>query len=75
MRSSEFQGENPVDSITLHSKAINVPYKAPDCHKKQVSSGRLHMRPVQWHLKTNWQVPESLEKQIPIPNSLHNHLW
>ena len=42
--------------------------------EKQVHLGRLHMRPIQWHLKNNWRVPESLEKIIPIPKSLHPHL-
>ena len=28
--------------------------------EKQVHLGRLHMRPIQWHLKNNWRVPESL---------------
>ena len=37
--------------------------------EKQVHLGRLHMRPIQWHLKNNWRVPESLEKVIP--RSLH----
>ena len=37
--------------------------------EKQVWAGRLHMRPVQWHLKRYWHVPESLEKIIPIPLS------
>ena len=32
------------------------------------------MRPIQWHLKNNWRVPESLEKIIPLPRSLHPHL-
>ena len=32
------------------------------------------MRPIQWHLKNNWKVPESLKKVIPIPRSLHPHL-
>ena len=32
------------------------------------------MRSIQWHLKNNWRVPESLEKVIPIPRSLHPHL-
>ena len=32
------------------------------------------MRPIQWHLKNNWRVPESLEKVIPVPKSLHTHL-
>ena len=42
--------------------------------EKQVWAGRLHMRPVQWHLKRHWHVPESLEKTIPIPLSLYPHL-
>ena len=42
--------------------------------EKQVHLGRLHMRPIQWHLNNNWRVPESLEKVIPIPRSLHPHL-
>ena len=33
--------------------------------EKQVHLGRLHMRPIQWLLKNNWRVPESLEKVIP----------
>ena len=37
--------------------------------EKQVCSGRLHMRPIQWHLKRNWHVPEVLEKIIPVPVS------
>ena len=36
--------------------------------EKQVHLGRLHMRPIQWHLKNNWRVPESLEKVIPVPS-------
>ena len=39
--------------------------------EKQVHLGRLHMRPIQWHLKNNWRVPVSLEKVIPIPRSLN----
>ena len=42
--------------------------------EKQVHLGRLHMRPIQWHLKNNCRIPESLEKVIPIPRSLHLHL-
>ena len=42
--------------------------------EKQVHLGRLHMRPIQWHLKNNWRVSESLEKVIPVPRSLHPHL-
>ena len=32
------------------------------------------MRPIQWHFKNNWRVPESLLKVIPILGSLHPHL-
>ena len=42
--------------------------------EKQVHLGRLHMRPLQWHLKNNWRVPESLEKIIPLPRTLRPHL-
>ena len=42
--------------------------------EKQVHLGRLHMRLIQWHLKNNWRVPESLQKVIPVPKSLHPHL-
>ena len=42
--------------------------------EKQVPLGRLHMRPIQWHLKRHWRVPESLEKEIPVPKSIHPHL-
>ena len=42
--------------------------------EKQVHLGQLHMKPIHWHLKNNWRVPESLEKVIPIPRSLHPHL-
>ena len=42
--------------------------------EKQVYLGRLHMRPIQWHLKNNWRVPELLGKIIPISRSLHRHL-
>ena len=42
--------------------------------EKQVVSRRLHMRPIQWHLKKHWHVPQSLEKVIPLPKSLHVHL-
>ena len=42
--------------------------------EKQVHLGRLHMRPIQWHLKINWRIPELLHKMIPITRSLHPHL-
>ena len=42
--------------------------------EKQIHLGRLHMRPIQWHLKQHWRIPESLEKVIPIPRSLYPHL-
>ena len=46
----------------------------PTATEKQGHLCRLHRRPIQWHLKNNWRVPESLEKVFPIPRSLHPHL-
>ena len=42
--------------------------------EKQVWLGRLHMRPIQWHLKKHWHVPEVLDKVILVPPALHLHL-
>ena len=42
--------------------------------EKQVCAGRLHMRPIHWHLKRHWHVPEVLEKVTLVPQSLHPHL-
>ena len=42
--------------------------------EKQVWLGRLHMRPIQWHLKKHWHVPEVLDKVIPVSSALHLHL-
>ena len=58
----------------LPGPTIHVPHRSTHSNRKQVHLGRLHMRPIQWHLKNNWRVPESLEKVIPVPKSLHPHL-
>ena len=42
--------------------------------EKQVVSGCLHMRPIQWHLKNHWYVPETLDKRILLPSALYPHL-
>ena len=33
--------------------------------EKQVHLSQLHVRLIQWHLKNNWRVPETVEKVIP----------
>ena len=58
----------------LPGPTIHVSHRSTHSNKKQVHLGRLHMRPIQWHLKNNWRVPESLEKVIPVPRSLHPYL-
>ena len=58
----------------LPSPTIHVPHRATHSNRKASPLRGLHMRPIQWHLKNNWRVPESLEKAIPVPNSLHPHL-
>ena len=42
--------------------------------EKTIPMGRLHMRPFQWYLKTNWQYPQSLDLKIPVSNFLKSHL-
>ena len=58
----------------LLSQEIYVPDRPAYSDGKTGSPGGLHMRPIQWHLKRHWRVPESLEKEIPVPRSLHPHL-
>ena len=36
--------------------------------------GRLHMRPLQWYLKTHWRYPQSLDIPIPASQVLRDHL-
>ena len=58
----------------LPSQEIYVPDRPAYSNRKTSTPGVLHMRPIQWHLKRHWRVPESLEKEIPVPRSLHSHL-
>ena len=58
----------------LSGPGIHVLDRLLTATEKQVHLGRLHMKPIQWHLKNNWRVPESLEKVIQVPRSLHPHL-
>ena len=40
---------------------------------KQVHLSWVDMRLIQWHLKSNWGVPDSLEQVKPFPGPLHSH--
>ena len=51
----------------LPGPGIHVLDRLLTATEKQVNLGRLHMRLIQWHLKNNWRVPESLEKGDPSP--------
>ena len=42
--------------------------------EKTVPLGRIHMRPFQCFLKTNWQFPQSLDKVVPISQLIKDHL-
>ena len=66
--------ENTNTAVTTGLSGPTVHVLRLTATEKQVHLGRLHMRPIQWHLKNNWRVPESLEKVIPLPRSLHPHL-
>ena len=73
-RGSELQNRDPSKAKPVYGRAVHVSNRSVHCHQKQVPSGCLHMRSIQWHLKANSHVPESLEKLTPIPKSLHKHL-
>ena len=42
--------------------------------EKTVPSDRIHMRPFQWFLKTNWHFPQSLDKVVPVSQLIKDHL-
>ena len=58
--------QDTVNSVrsSVPGPAVHVPHRAPSSHKKAIQLERLHMRPIQWHLKNNCRVPESLEKVV-----------
>ena len=73
---AEPSGQNIGNTVTtgLSGPAVDVSDRFTNSHRKQVHLGRLHMRPIQWHLKNHWRITESLEKVTRIPWSLHPHL-
>ena len=42
--------------------------------EKTIPLGRLHMRPLQWYLKTHWRYPQSLYIPVPVSQVLKQHL-
>ena len=42
--------------------------------EKMVPEGRLHMRPVQFHLKEHWKYPQSLDNLLPWIEAISAHL-
>ena len=36
--------------------------------------GRLHIRPIQWYLKTHWRYPQSLDIPVSVSQVLKDHL-
>ena len=74
---ADLNRQDIVNSVrcSVPSAAVYVPHRAPKSHRKaSPPRSTLYMRPIQWHLKNNWRVPESLQKVIPLPRSLHPHL-
>ena len=47
----------------MSSLAIYISDRSANSHRKTGAQGRLHLRPIQWHLKNNWRVPETLQGQ------------
>ena len=42
--------------------------------EKTIPLGRLHMRPLQWYLKTHWRYPQSLDIPVSVSQVLKQHL-
>ena len=42
--------------------------------EKMVPEGRLHMRPIQFHLKEHWRYPQSLDSLLPWTETISAHL-
>ena len=42
--------------------------------EKTIPLGRLHIRPLQWYLKTHWKYPQSLDIPVPVSQVLKQHL-
>ena len=42
--------------------------------EKMVPEGRLHLRPFQFHLKEHWRYPQSLDKLLPLTETISAHL-
>ena len=59
---------------SLLGKGADVLDRPFNSHRKTSSSGQSTHEAHKWHLKSNWRIPESLEKRIPLPRSLHPHL-
>ena len=58
----------------LPGPTIHVPHRSTHSNRKEVHLGRLHMRPIQWHLKKQLEGPRVTGKgdpgpQIPPPPS------
>ena len=65
---------NPIRS-GVSGQAVHVPYRPSDSHRKTSPPGATSYEAHTVALeKQNWRVPESLEKVIPVPRSLHPHL-
>ena len=58
----------------LSGPAVHIPDRFANSYRKASSPRSTTLRPIQWHLKNNWRVPESLVKVSPIPRSLNPHL-
>ena len=71
---AEPSGQNIINTITtgLSGPAVHVSDRFANSHRKASSPGpsahETH------RVGTNWRVPESLEKVIPVPRTLHPHL-
>ena len=60
----------------LHRQTVNVSHRSIDSNRETgvVRSPTHATNPRHMHLKRHWHVPEILDKEIPVPPTLHPHL-
>ena len=68
--------QNSVNSVRsgVSGPTVHVPQRAPNSNRKASPPRSTSYETHTVAIENNWRVPESLEKVIPVPRSLHPHL-
>ena len=64
---------SPITSI-LHGQGVDVSDRSPYSNRETGAPGQASYEAHSVASQENWRIPESLEKEIPVPKTLHQHL-